>query len=146
MLRSFSFVARGLEYEMHVQRVLRDVMGVELVHQGGAGDGGIDLRGKWNEMEMIVQCKHSKRLASPQWIRELEGSVQSSAAQLGILVATEQETEACRQAIWQSKAAILFLQIPAELPLISRVFASHLVNLQFRLHRPLGAGPAFYKL
>ena len=143
-VRLYSFVARGTEYELHVQRVLRDTLGLQLSHSGGAGDGGIDLHGLWlvgdKQIAAMVQCKHSLRAPSPVWIRELEGVVSRGSAQLGILVATEPESSGCRQAITLSSLPLLFLQVPSHASLISRVCMGNalrqlLPSLHFRIHR-----------
>ncbi|WWC73758.1 uncharacterized protein I206_107730 [Kwoniella pini CBS 10737] len=87
----------GTSFEKHALRYLNDKLYMNLRRVGGAGDGGIDLRGWWwlpkskNEIpitynsifepngngikriRIIVQCKAEKKKIGPRSIRELEG-------------------------------------------------------------------------
>ena len=75
-----SAVARGTAYELHVVRVLQQ-LGIRARRRGGAGDGGIDLVGKWTpvqgpDLQILVQCKYYSKPLGPQTIRELLASLE----------------------------------------------------------------------
>jgi hypothetical protein len=82
-LMSASF--KGAQFEKLALNVLKNSLGLEsIVHVGQAGDGGRDLIAKWNQMTLIVQCKHHKQITPPVFVRELEGILAND--QIGILV------------------------------------------------------------
>ncbi|WWC95768.1 hypothetical protein V866_002634 [Kwoniella sp. B9012] len=83
----------GTSFEKHALKYLNNQLYMDLRRVGGAGDGGIDLRGWWwlprsprmsgdmteakNEsvrrVRVIVQCKAEKKSLGPRNVRELEG-------------------------------------------------------------------------
>ena len=73
-------VARGTRYELHVQCMLRSI-GIRTRRRGGAGDGGVDLVGRWTsshdmspedrQCRVLIQCKHLSNPLGPSVVREL---------------------------------------------------------------------------
>lgn len=87
----------GLAFETHALRFLNSTLHTSLSHVGGAGDGGVDLRGFWwlprssgiaapalnpkgvpylrkiTPHRLLAQCKAEKRVLGPRAVRELEG-------------------------------------------------------------------------
>ncbi|WWD20241.1 hypothetical protein CI109_104717 [Kwoniella shandongensis] len=92
----------GTAFELHALRYLNEKLFMDLRRVGGAGDGGVDLRGWWwvpkargtsssfsssrseggasGELErkrkrvrVVVQCKAEKKSLGPRNVRELEG-------------------------------------------------------------------------
>ena len=83
----------GLAYENHCLAYVNHVMHMSLRRVGRAGDGGVDLRGRWwlpsgakratpgseerightRCLRVIGQCKAEKKPLGPRVIRELEG-------------------------------------------------------------------------
>lgn len=58
---------------------------MELARIGGAGDGGVDLKGWWTigveptrRVRVIVQCKAETKSIGPNVLRELEGTLQAN--------------------------------------------------------------------
>lgn len=98
---SASTHALGVAFEIASLDFLRKApLSLELAHVGGAGDGGIDLRGWWippnflrtlmapngkatektatferGRYKVICQCKAESRKLGPRALRELEGTV-----------------------------------------------------------------------
>lgn len=95
--RGMSTHSVGLAYELLVHKFLvrstssGGAFGLALLHRGGAGDGGVDLRGLWDvpalarsspteeagrrKLQVVVQCKAFERRLSPAVVRELEGTI-----------------------------------------------------------------------
>lgn len=81
---------RGLEYEHHCIRVLKE-FSMHCRHKGSAGDKGIDFQGFWQLVpaekfdhnaknpfhlyNIIGECKHERVLCRSVYIKELEGVV-----------------------------------------------------------------------
>ena len=77
-----SAAGRGAAYEKACLNTLKSWMGMRLHHTGGAGDGGVDLRGWWEPgplhagaYRVLVQCKAEKKPVGPVVVRELEGTL-----------------------------------------------------------------------
>jgi restriction system protein len=49
-----------LDFERRVQLLLADLGWERLAHVGGAGDGGVDVRGSFGGQRYIVQCVNSR--------------------------------------------------------------------------------------
>jgi hypothetical protein len=88
-----STVARGRAFEAAAVRALAR-WGLALAAVGGAGDGGVDLRGAWRvatdmpAVPVVGQCKAHRALSGPAHVRELEGSLGAEPRPaLGLLVA-----------------------------------------------------------
>ncbi|ODV88525.1 hypothetical protein CANCADRAFT_3164 [Tortispora caseinolytica NRRL Y-17796] len=67
-----SQVYKGTLFEHTVRDALRP-LGFDLLIVGGGGDHGIDLRGTWKDIKIIVQCKATSKKPGEINIRELEG-------------------------------------------------------------------------
>ncbi|CAI2179646.1 2858_t:CDS:10 [Funneliformis geosporum] len=67
-----SAVVRGRTFELEIVVKLRKV-GIECMHTGGRGDGGIDIRGRIAGIPYVIQCKNWRRKIYPDTIRSLEG-------------------------------------------------------------------------
>lgn len=76
----------GRAFELHCLRFLQEQMYMELTQVGGAGDGGVDLRGWWTvprspssdgsasrRLRVLGQCKAERKALGPRIVRELEG-------------------------------------------------------------------------
>merc|ERR1712137_106502 len=78
---------RGLSYEFHCIRVLRE-HNMHLIHKGQAGDKGVDFQGFWfvehaenfdhkspdpHMFNIIGQCKHEFKQCRPHFVKEMEG-------------------------------------------------------------------------
>jgi len=76
----------GRAFELHCLRFLQEQMYMELTQVGGAGDGGVDLRGWWSvprttgsdgstsrRLRVLGQCKAEQKALGPRIVRELEG-------------------------------------------------------------------------
>ncbi|OCF73281.1 hypothetical protein I204_06512 [Kwoniella mangroviensis CBS 8886] len=89
-LRGRTTLDVGTSFEKHALRYLNDQLHMDLRRVGGAGDGGIDLRGWWwlprstlkktaplvediRRVRLIAQCKAEKKSLGPRNVRELEG-------------------------------------------------------------------------
>ncbi|KAI9278046.1 hypothetical protein BY458DRAFT_565619 [Sporodiniella umbellata] len=65
---------RGTMFELQTLQALETTAKMELSRVGGKGDGGVDLRGTWVDLPIIVQCKNVKEGCSPEHIRGLMGT------------------------------------------------------------------------
>ena len=91
----------GRAFELHSLRFLNEKLHMSLTQVGGAGDGGVDLRGWWNvpapsttsarilsepgsdpragtiagirKLRVLGQCKAERKALGPRAVRELEG-------------------------------------------------------------------------
>ncbi len=66
------------DFESYVQVLLQDLGWEHVQHTGGAGDGGVDLRGLSNGEQWIVQCKHrstDRKPLQPGIARDLLGTL-----------------------------------------------------------------------
>jgi hypothetical protein len=100
-----STVYKGTLFEYQTLASFSRLEGVELTRVGGAGDGGIDLRGQWIcasfNVNLVVQCKNVKAGITPDNIRSLIGvSSQYKKNVIGIL-ATSTEKKYSRSIIQQ---------------------------------------------
>lgn len=81
-----STVDIGRAFELHCLRFLTDQLYMSLTQVGGAGDGGVDLRGWWTvpklgstsmsegrRLRVLGQCKAERKALGPRTVRELEG-------------------------------------------------------------------------
>lgn len=95
-----STVDIGRAFELHCLRFLNEQLYMALTQVGGAGDGGVDLRGWWTvpsrpsvtpatgdvggagpsnlegrtrRIRILGQCKAERRALGPRAVRELEG-------------------------------------------------------------------------
>ncbi|GAA5939152.1 uncharacterized protein JCM15063_004442 [Sporobolomyces koalae] len=114
-----------------------------LIRVGGAGDKGVDLRGRWHPsrrigpLDVIVQCKAERAPVRPAVLRELEGVLQNehsrhstrSGSPLGILVSlngfSRQTLERSLESQWPLSLvhldvdrAQLRLDLPSRRPLV----------------------------
>lgn len=139
-----SFASIGRAYEYHVIKVLEKYHFV-LDHQGGRGDGGIDLKGLWNlstskSIPVIAQCKLT--LLNPRIIREMEGvlsreiysmnSIGNEKANknnlLGFLISNNKLSDAGRIVLINSQFGFIYLKIDEKDFCIRDVIASKIVN------------------
>jgi hypothetical protein len=89
-------VEKGTLFEMLTLNTFSQ-LGMKLQRKGGAGDGGIDLEGKWKiprsniiPFSMIIQCKCEAKKLGPNYLRELEGSLSRvPKSSLGMLVSSQ---------------------------------------------------------
>lgn len=141
-----SFAASGKAYEHHVINVLHKYY-FKLNHQGGRGDGGIDLKGCWNlssekSMLIIAQCKLTSSL-SPRIIREMEGVVSREIHfnsdkgnntikdnLLGLIVSNDRISDASRIALTNSQFGLIYLKINDKEHSIRDVMVSKIINDQ----------------
>ena len=73
-----SFVELGDAFEEITQRLFQNFGSFTLHRCGGKSDGGVDLVGTFeDQIRIVVQCKRSKYRASPRWLREFEGAIES---------------------------------------------------------------------
>ena len=76
MLGLSSTVSRGALYEAISCVALPSA---SWARRGGAGDGGVDLRGSLvlgdKEVPVIIQCKNHANRSPPAHVRELEGTL-----------------------------------------------------------------------
>jgi hypothetical protein len=119
-----SYTEQGLQYELHIQRLLAS-LNLHTSHIGGRADGGIDLRGDWlltsydpltgtkhsKQVETIVQCKNITKGCPPQTVRELEGVLSRLPDCLGILASTMPATDLARHRTLISTLPILFVNV-----------------------------------
>lgn len=87
----------GRAFELHSLKFLNENFYMDLKQVGGAGDGGVDLRGWWNvpspepsdggrssssssesssmvrRLRVLGQCKAERKALGPRAVRELEG-------------------------------------------------------------------------
>lgn len=93
-----STVDIGRAFELHCLRFLNEQLHMSLTRVGGAGDGGVDLRGWWTvpssstsssdysasssrpkkpeprqRLRVLGQCKAERKALGPRVVRELEG-------------------------------------------------------------------------
>lgn len=116
-----STVYRGTLFELQTLTCLESTLGgMQLQHVGGKSDGGIDLRGSWYNMNIIVQCKNIKGGGcTPDHIRQLMGttllnSTNKQQKTIGILSTTvNQKRQFTRDVI------SLFNSSPVSLGLVS---------------------------
>jgi Holliday junction resolvase len=66
--------AKGRALEKRVERLLPYLGWQEVRRSGGAGDGGVDVRGILNGERWIVQCKNHERRIDPTHVRDLAGA------------------------------------------------------------------------
>ncbi|MEN9936721.1 MAG: hypothetical protein RLZZ387_3300 [Chloroflexota bacterium] len=76
------------DFERRVQLLLQHLGWVDVRHEGGSGDGGVDLRGAWEGRRTIVQCKRYAGIVSPTHIRDLAGARAHEGADHALLVMT----------------------------------------------------------
>lgn len=68
----------GDGFEETTKQVLEGMGSFALERCGGKSDGGVDLSGTLEDVVLVlVQCKRSKHRASPRWLREFQGAVES---------------------------------------------------------------------
>ncbi|KAG1472917.1 hypothetical protein G6F56_001255 [Rhizopus delemar] len=65
---------RGTLFELQSLHALESTAKMQLAHVGGRGDRGIDLRGTWAGLPVIVQCKTVKEGCTPEHIRGMMGT------------------------------------------------------------------------
>ena len=83
-----STVDIGRAFESHCLRFLTEQLYMSLNQVGGAGDGGVDLRGWWTipklgstsmsegrRLRVLGQCKAERKALGPRTVRELEGVI-----------------------------------------------------------------------
>jgi hypothetical protein len=87
-----STVDIGRAFELHCLRFLTEQLYMSMTQVGGAGDGGVDLRGWWTiprltsssqpsgpsgsasrRLRVLGQCKAERKALGPRVVRELEG-------------------------------------------------------------------------
>ncbi|KAK9893452.1 hypothetical protein P389DRAFT_111384 [Cystobasidium minutum MCA 4210] len=84
---STSNVGKGRLYEHSCKSFLESTLAMQLTVCGGAGDQGVDLRGRWQLdvlHDILVQCKHYKQKLGPAAIREMEGTASYYTSPQGI--------------------------------------------------------------
>jgi restriction system protein len=94
------------DFERRVQLLLQDLGWEHVEHVGGAGDGGVDLRGRCDGHRYIVQCKRYKGIVSPTHIRDLAGALEHEAAERALLVTTGRVSHQARAWIGQKSIEI----------------------------------------
>ncbi|MFL5804706.1 MAG: restriction endonuclease, partial [Roseiflexaceae bacterium] len=77
-----------IDFERRVQMLLTDLGWERVEHVGGAGDGGVDLCGRFGGQRYIVQCKRYRGIVSPTHIRDLAGALGHEPAERALLVTT----------------------------------------------------------
>ncbi|KAI8875704.1 hypothetical protein K501DRAFT_263359 [Backusella circina FSU 941] len=101
-----STVYKGTLFEYQTMTGLSRLEGMQLTRVGGAGDGGIDLRGQWTSpsfhVNLVVQCKNVKTGITPEHIRSLIGvTSQYNKNVVGILASSCTEKPYTRSIIQQ---------------------------------------------
>lgn len=125
--KPFSTVHIGTSYEHLCARTLPRLEFRDLTRTGGPDDKGIDLLGKWLPLSLqytkspplnvVVQCKAVARKASPEMIRELEGTLAGAPGEwrgedtIGLLCAKREVTRGVRDALRRSKRAVVWIMI-----------------------------------
>ena len=135
---SSTTVAVGTSYERLTALTLQCLC-FSLTHVGGRSDRGIDLQGYWSPPEthgkpphendgqsepkqshlripVIVQCKAHITRPKPEWIRELQGAMDSAPIQLGdnvmgVLVSKGKVTSGVREAVMAAKRGVMWVQM-----------------------------------
>lgn len=95
----------GRAFEQHSLAFLTRQLHMDLVNVGGAGDGGVDLRGWWDlplwartsgndgqnaastparRIRVIAQCKAESKTMGPRAVRELEGVMAHLRGECGV--------------------------------------------------------------
>ena len=84
------------DFERRVQILLQDLGWEQVEHVGGAGDGGVDLRGVFAGQRYIVQWKRYTGIVGPTQIRDLAGALDHESAEQALLVTTVRVSQRTR--------------------------------------------------
>lgn len=121
-------VYQGTHYEYTVQQALRR-LAFSLYRVGGRDDAGVDLVGTWHlpgrehPLRVFIQCKALSRKASPNLVRELEGSFGFRVAgwqrggvgvgieKVGVLVSSREATKGVRDAMARSRYPVVWMMV-----------------------------------
>ncbi|NOK63304.1 MAG: hypothetical protein GFH27_549361n60 [Chloroflexi bacterium AL-W] len=76
------------EFEQRIVLLLRDLGWDWIEHQGGSGDGGVDVRATQRGKKWVVQCKRYKNTVPAYMVRALEGVRHHEKADHALLVTT----------------------------------------------------------
>ncbi|MEM8529500.1 MAG: restriction endonuclease [Chloroflexota bacterium] len=76
------------EFEQRTVLLLRDLGWDWIEHQGGSGDGGVDVRATRQGKKWVVQCKRYKNTVPAYMVRALEGVRHHEKADHALLVTT----------------------------------------------------------
>ncbi len=76
------------DFERRVAMLLEDLGWEQVRRVGGSGDGGVDIRGLWEDQRTIVQCKRYSGVVNPTHVRDLAGTQRHEGAARALLVTT----------------------------------------------------------
>ncbi|WVQ75140.1 hypothetical protein IAR50_004749 [Cryptococcus sp. DSM 104548] len=128
----------GTAFEKHALAFLTSSMSMSLRRVGGAGDGGVDLKGWWwvpgetsshtesvreefRRLRVVAQCKAEKKSVGPRAVRELEGVMSqleyrreksSSEATVAIFLSQTGFTKNAMIHASQSRAPMMLFHLP----------------------------------
>lgn len=84
-----SAAARGAAFEARAAGAVRETLGFEAARTGRAYDRGVDLRGTWRGVPVVVQCKHEAKPCGARHLREMHGVLAAErAGTLGVFVSS----------------------------------------------------------